>query len=90
MDASLLELSKHINEELDLLDVTVIGLGMRQDIVQKHLKDNSKSITIAANKCFREWWSGMPDITSARNRMNEALEKTKKTQLKHIFNKAWS
>ena len=74
MDASLLELSKHFVTESDLRDVAINGLRIQGKTVEKHVKDNTKDITSAAYKCFREWLNTQPNVLTARENMNSALD----------------
>ena len=74
--SKMLELSTKFTSASDLRKVAITGLGLPDDMVDKHINDNPKSTT-AAYKLFKSWWKGQQDSAVALIEMNKALDAAK-------------
>ena len=69
----LLKLSEKIIEEHDLQKVGVIGLGLEDSVVDRHLRNNRNDITMAVLGVVKTWRRTQPDSTVAYTKLCEAL-----------------
>ena len=75
LDIALLELSKKFVFPSELREVSLRGLGVSADFVDRHIYDAQNNVSCAAYNLFREWSKSQSDTTIACNKMREALIK---------------
>ena len=66
--------------------MSVRGLGIPGDTVEKHIKRNPDDITSATYNVLKEWAQTQPDHEVASTKIDEALESTGKQLFKDSFN----
>ena len=74
-DTRLWKLAKRILSAEDLLTLAIMGLHVEEDIIDRHLRDQSNSICIASFNVLKEWRISQPDRCIAYTNMCEALRK---------------
>ena len=70
----LLRLSKKLNKEMDIQTLGTIGLDMKEETIEGHLKDYKSEINMAALGMLRTWMRSQPDGKIAYRKLCEALK----------------
>ena len=59
---------------MDILTLGTIGLDMKEEVIQGHLKNNESEINMAALEMLRTWKRSQPDGKIAHRKLCEALK----------------
>ena len=70
--AMVLKLAKRMNDEMDIFTLGTLGLGMKDEVIERHLHDN-RSINMAARAMLNTWKASQPDAKVAYERLCQAL-----------------
>ena len=70
----MLKLSKHINSELELRCLAIIGLEVDENVVDKHIKNNNE-FNVAVYRVLKEWFNSIESSEEAYRILYEALGK---------------
>ena len=70
----MLKLSKHINSELELTCLAIIGLELDEKVVEKHIKNNNE-FNMAVYGVLKEWSNSIESPEEAYRILYEALGK---------------
>ena len=72
-ESMLQKLPEKITEEGELRALGLIGLGMKAEQIDRHLKDNQRDIRSAVFKVLMEWRTSQSDLTIAYEKMRDGL-----------------
>ena len=74
LTAKLLKLSKHVNSELGLNCLAILGLGLTESDVERHIKNKSE-FTMGVYSLLQEWSNKTENLEDAYQKLYEALGK---------------
>ena len=77
LERKMWKLSKCINTETELYDLTIEGLNISQDDIDRALRNNRDNISIAVNKVLKAFADGIDSPQDAYHKLCEALRKVK-------------
>ena len=80
----MLELSTKFTSASDVRQVAITGLGLPEDMVEKHINGNPK-MTTAAYKLFKSWCKTQRNSCVALTEMNKALDAAKRPLWKEVL-----
>ena len=69
----LMKLSKKYSAEDEILSLTLIGLGMKEDVVQGHMKNHRHDIHKAVFEILKDWRDSQDDFKIAYEKLCAAL-----------------
>ena len=74
-DERLLRLSQKINCTEDLYILAIIGLCIKDETIDAHMRNKSDSITMATYSVLKGWRKSQPDHQVAYRKMCDGLKK---------------
>ena len=72
-------LARHIVSASDLRDLGIMGLGVRQYVIDTALRDSTGDVTKAALRVIRAWSSEYTDKEQAYRVLRESLRRINRT-----------
>ena len=69
----LMKLSKKFSADDEILSLTVIGLGMKDDVVEGHMRNHRHDIHGAVYKILKDWRNSQDDFKIAYQKLCAAL-----------------